>query len=59
MIGRAETRYRRELWFLTAAIALVTVTDTVQRQLTRLRRRFHCWRAAMTEAGPRAKCRTI
>ena len=28
IIGRAETRYRRELWLLTAAIALVTVTDT-------------------------------
>lgn len=28
MIGRVEPRYRRELWMLTAAIAMVTVTDT-------------------------------
>jgi diguanylate cyclase len=28
VIGRAEQRYRRELWWLTAAILLLTLTDT-------------------------------
>lgn len=28
ILGRAGARYRRELWGLTAAVALVTVTDT-------------------------------